>query len=351
MRGTILVSATFVALFAAAPANAQEPPSLTGENLHYSESSVPFQFTEAQCDQTTEQTTFAYTIPDPDPESPVAPATATGPYPGTFTESGNVTIGPQINPPIPPEIGGFDPGTRGFSVGFLIELEASFTIDSEVGQVEGTKHLIVEAPGNTGVCTEFDSIFGLPAQGILRDARATLSYEATITTSTGKFRDRGTSELFLQELDLEFLPPFEGTASFGEFDETFVSEELVPITSTPGATTGGGQVLHMNMIGTTFGFTFQSDGVNLKGECLVQDHAPANNTVNCLDVLLYFQTGNEATIYGNATVNGDDAGIYRLHVVDNGESGIGQDFFEFETESGYVRSGFLTEGDIQVHTG
>ncbi len=41
--------------------------------------------------------------------------------------------------------------------------------------------------------------------------------------------------------------------------------------------------------------------------------------------------------------------MFRLHVVDNGESGIGRDVFEFETEDGYVRAGVLTEGDIQVH--
>lgn len=130
------------------------------------------------------------------------------------------------------------------------------------------------------------------------------------------------------------------------------TKEWVLPGSTPGKTTGGGQILHLNSTGTTFGFTFESDGVSddsIRGECLVLDHAPADDKVDCLNVLAYVQSANEATIYGNATLNGEDAGLFRMHVVDNGESGIGQDVFEFETQHGYVRTGVLTEGDIQVH--
>src|SRR5918996_3161248 len=59
-----------------------------------------------------------------------ASGVATGPYPGTFTEVGVATIGPQVLSP-----GG------GQSVGTLLAFDAVFTIESPLGNVIGTKAL------------------------------------------------------------------------------------------------------------------------------------------------------------------------------------------------------------------
>jgi hypothetical protein len=142
----------------------------------------------------------------------------------------------------------------------------------------------------------------------------------------------------------------DGEHDAGEPCDTATKEWVLPA-STPGHATGGGEILRAGTTGTTFGFTFDGNDVvnGLKGECLVLDHAPATNRVDCLDVVAYVQDANEATVYGNARVDDGAPELFRLHVVDNGESGIGTDLFELETASGFVRAGFLTQGDIEVH--
>ena len=115
--------------------------------------------------------------------------------------------------------------------------------------------------------------------------------------------------------------------------------------STPGKVAGGGQLTHTDGTGVTFTFTFSSDGTLLKGQCLLLDHAPAANKVDCLDVVAYAQTANEVTIYGNAALNGAPAGLFRLRVVDNSEAlTTTSDLVEFETQSGYSRGGSITRG-------
>src|SRR3954462_6894473 len=60
-----------------------------------------------------------------------AAGTATGPYPGPFTETGVATLGPQS----------FD--VNGTPHGSLLTFDAVFTIDSNVGEVTGTKTLVL----------------------------------------------------------------------------------------------------------------------------------------------------------------------------------------------------------------
>jgi hypothetical protein len=130
---------------------------------------------------------------------------ATGPYPGTFTEHVDVTIGPPGAPlPIQPFPGGFDPGPVGPSgflgAGQLLSLVATFAIESPNGDVSGSKTLsgVVPAdPTHAGVCAELDNDpgpFG-PVSGVYEDFRAfDLVYEATITRTEGSFTDEGTSQ-------------------------------------------------------------------------------------------------------------------------------------------------------------
>jgi hypothetical protein len=98
------------------------------------------------------------------PYSYTASGTATGPYPGTFTEtgSGTVTAGPQ--------------GVSG-----SMTLSASFTIHSGDFLITGSKSGGVSGPA----CQDTSGNTGGSVNG--------LSYRATIHTSTGNYADQGTS--------------------------------------------------------------------------------------------------------------------------------------------------------------
>jgi hypothetical protein len=109
--------------------------------------------------------------------------------------------------------------------------------------------------------------------------------------------------------------------------------------STTGAATGGGRVGS-----ATIGFTAKSDGNTLTGSCAV---TAGTVTVKCVDVIAYAQVGDSATFYGHATVNGIPT-LYRIHVVDASESGVGRDLFDLTTAGGYTVAGTLTEGNLQV---
>ena len=128
---------------------------------------------------------------------------AAGPYPGTFTEHIDVSIGPPTGVlPIEPFPDGFPPGpnpSQFLAAGQLLRFDASFHIQSPAGDVSGTKTLAAVVPADAthaGVCAEFTntpSPFG-PVSGAYKDVRAfDLDYEATITTSEGTFSDEGTS--------------------------------------------------------------------------------------------------------------------------------------------------------------
>ena len=128
---------------------------------------------------------------------------AVGPYPGTFTEHVDVTIGqPSGILPIEPFPDGLPPGSNPsqfLAAGQLLSLAATFTIDSPNGDVSGSKTLSGVVPADAthaGVCAELADApgpFG-PVSGVYKDFRAfDLVYEATITTSAGSFTDEGTS--------------------------------------------------------------------------------------------------------------------------------------------------------------
>lgn len=111
--------------------------------------------------------------------------------------------------------------------------------------------------------------------------------------------------------------------------------------STPGQATGGGKVP-----GATFGFNAKSDAKGIKGACNVVDDVTGVH-VKCLDVSTYAQTGNSATFYGTADVDGVTQ-RYVITVTDNGEAGTA-DHFRIATSGGYTAGGVLTSGNVQVH--
>jgi hypothetical protein len=126
-----------------------------------------------------------------------------------------------------------------------------------------------------------------------------------------------------------------GVQDAGEPDASVVKTWVLPV-STPGQTTGGGQVGALSV-----DVAFRSDKA-ANGTCTV---VVGKTTIKCLDVTAYVQSGNTATIYGHATIDGT-ATLYKITVVDNGRRG--GDVFRIETSSGFSSGGVLTAGNLQV---
>jgi hypothetical protein len=128
---------------------------------------------------------------------------ATGPYPGTFTETGTVRIGPAT-------------GTDLFNAS-VVAFESSFRIDSVLDgspvEVTGTKRL---AFVGTGHCA--DVAVGDPFLSS-RIAIVQATYEARIKTSRGVYFDRGGADVRL----FEFYEPEDPSIGQRGFSELFIS--------------------------------------------------------------------------------------------------------------------------------
>jgi len=209
-------------------------------------------------------------------------------------ETGVATLGAQS----------FD--QNGTPFGSLLTFDAVFTIDSPLGGVSGTKTLVlpITDPATqvaSGQCATV-GVEPLREELVNVNAHFTVHYNAEISTMAGEFADHGVNPLaFLNQI--------------------------------PGD--------------VTFGLTAKSDDKGVKGNCTVIDRA-TNTIVKCLDATAYFQTATHAVFRGNALVNGTPT-AYRISVDDNGEPGAGLDTFSVSTGAGYVASGVLTQGNIQVH--
>jgi hypothetical protein len=143
---------------------------------------------------------------------------ATGPYPGTFTETGTVTVGPQTN---------------ANGTGTVTAFEAQFTINSAAGTVNGRKTLPANPSSAVGIC-------GPDAGSIFVD----LAYRATITTLAGTATDQGLSEA--TQFNLCPNPEtcgttgpigahfYEGFASDGDDDGVIDSLDNCPKAANPG---------------------------------------------------------------------------------------------------------------------
>src|SRR4051812_38870085 len=152
------------------------PPTLTGEQFL-----DPAPAVTTACDATgTSTISFS------------SSGTATGPYPGMYTEVGTVTLGPQT----------FD--VNGTPHGFLLSFDAVFTFHSTVGDVTGTKSLgPITDPGTqfaVGQCANSQG-GDSPVELITAIALNSVRYDAEISAPAGEFADHGTSPL----VDLQHL--------------------------------------------------------------------------------------------------------------------------------------------------
>jgi hypothetical protein len=175
------VAAGILTVSLASPALGQvNPPTLTGESF-VGAGSVSV---VAGCTASSTGGAFTY----------FADGTALGPYPGTFTEQGTVTIG---------------------SSAVVTSFSATFTISSGTTTITGTKQLPTPSP--LGGCFPAFAASVFP------------TYSATITTPAGRFHDEGMTSV---------------AAIFPEFGEPVFTSSLsqtVPfLPATKGACTAGG---------------------------------------------------------------------------------------------------------------
>ena len=147
----------------------------------------------------------------------VATGPAAGPYPGTFHEEATLTMGAPD-----------ESGRRS-----LLSYEATFSIDSAVGQVEGTKTFdpsiaplwfdTVEA-----ACIEDSGAWFINEIHALTPQ---LAYTAIVTTADGTFVDYGTATLFYSTF-LVTEGPQAGITVDG-FEERFRSDGVAPVLAAP----------------------------------------------------------------------------------------------------------------------
>lgn len=270
---------------------------------------------------------------------------ATGAYPGTYTEFGTLTVGPQDQVGEPLGI------RRGFSAGTVLSFAATFTIDSPLAQVSGHKSIVAVVPENVAACAiqdthDFGLLYGVCSNVDYQDVYLPLiDYDATIVTPTATYSDSGQAVARFEQFTA-FCPAL-GEGGFigpgGVFQEAFFASGPA---DTPGRATGGGMIAGAGgEASVTFGFNALSTGVTFKGNCSVVDHA-LGMRVKCLDVTSYVQSGTHGTFRGNAEVNGTPTG-YRIDVTDNGEAGS-SDTFAIVTDGGYTAGGILDGGNVQV---
>lgn len=279
-----LVLGCALALLAPGVAGAQTPVNLTGEVL--SGTAPDADAANVDC-QPAGTSTVTYTVS----------GLASGPYVGTFEESGSLTI----------------------VAGQVTSFDATFTIDAGTSQVVGTKTLRASISASCLSVVDDATVF------------FNANYEATITTPIGTLVDRGRAIVDANISD-----------AGGALQEVFDSEGLI---HTPGHVSGAGLIedpVHGHVV---FGFTAKSNGVTAKGTCAV---ATQGTLVTCQNVTLLMQLGTHVTFLGQARVNGVLTD-YRIDVDDLGEPGRNRDLFGIQTTNGFAAAGVLRAGNIQVH--
>jgi hypothetical protein len=137
---------------------------------------------------------------------------------------------------------------------------------------------------------------------------------------------------------------------FGDATKAWV----LPV-STPGCEvriTNGGWIIAANDDRSSFGGNAQVDlDGNVTGNEEYQDHGPAQPMNLHGNVLVVICTSaTEATVYGQATVDGAGSFFYRLNVEDNAEPGRDADKYWILVGNGYDSGNqTLQGGNVQIH--
>jgi len=145
------------------------------------------------------------------------------------------------------------------------------------------------------------------------------------------------------------------TSFNGGFDDAFVTKLIPPPpTSIPRCkVTNGGRITAENGDVATFGGDARSDAAgHVQGQEQYRDHGPAEpqgvRSIR-IQVLICNQARTQATILGQATIDGSGMHAYEIEVQDLGDPGKGVDTYRIALDTGYD-SGLqtLAGGDVQI---
>jgi Bacterial Ig-like domain (group 1) len=208
---SVLVAAAVAGHLPLGAAAQGPPPSLDGENLQGGSTELGpvggMMITAESCNPAG-NSSFSFT----------ATGVAVGPYPGTFTESGTVSLGPET------QLYGGGPTLGGPMTAF----SAQFTITSATATVTGTKRF----NGSTDPAPFFpgQAVCHDPAAGSEFDVPITQgTYVATIQTASGATTDQGTTGVVASG------PSSNPANARGFFFENFVSSQ--PVVGSPATVT------------------------------------------------------------------------------------------------------------------
>jgi hypothetical protein len=240
-----------------------------------------------------------------------ASGVATGPYPGTFTETGTVYI---------------DADGLGASAPVLT-LHAEFAIQSGSTLVTGTRELKMVS-SNNGSCLSladrYDSSF-----------TATTTYDATIQTSSASYADSGTATIDTRRSERFNLDTHTSLGGTSRYRSEFDSAGGTTPTPSSGNVAYGFGLMGSWRSPVLFGFAAKQTENGYRGLCGVFD--PSRKTiVVCTSVDSFVATDGNAVITGDAWVNKVKT-RYRIQVSDSGRW-FG-DSFKIETDSGYSTQG------------
>jgi hypothetical protein len=264
-----------------------------------------------------------------------AAGTANGPYPGTFTETGTITLGPQNLAAVPPDASG-----TGLS-GTVLTFETQFEIRSGATTITGTSTLSGIAYGapfdSTATCASFEDATYLGTfrnanlatiSGTNYFARVAAAYSATIDDGVTTTHDAGETIIEFEETfftGATCLPGTTciiGTAGASPFEQSFLSTGTLepPTASDDCKVTYGGWVNAQNGDRGSFSGQAQSTSTTApSGKQSYRDSGPAadfdfvsteTTAVTC--------TADSVQIYGRGTVNGGSPVTFRIDLTDGG---------------------------------
>ena len=143
--------------------------------------------------------------------------------------------------------------------------------------------------------------------------------------------------------------------TFGGVVDAFVAKIAEVPASTPGCeVTIGGKITAQNGDPATFDGNARasSSGQQVSGRQQYKDHGPARPlTVTSINVLAVVCSADrtEATIFGQATIDGAGPFDYRIHVKDLGTPGNGKDVYGIVLSNGYASGDqTLDGGNVQI---
>jgi Big-like domain-containing protein len=146
----------------------------------------------------------------------------------------------------------------------------------------------------------------------------------------------------------------DGDEDAGEPFDDAAKTWVLPV-STPGCEvkiTNGGWIIAKNLDKSSFGGNAKVDADgNASGNEEYQDHGPVQPMNLHGNVLVVVCTSStQATIYGEATIDGAGAFLYRLTVEDNAEPGKNKDRYWILVANGYDSGNQLLKGgNVQIH--